>query len=192
MAKRKNTRRKVRVISSKTVFRGPVFSVTLDEVVEPSGVRARRDTVRHQGSVVVLVVDDSKKPVRVLLLRQYRYPAKQSLWELPAGRIDHSEKAVAAAKRELIEETGFRAKKWQHLFTYYSSPGFLDETMAIYQASGLTAGTAKPEDDEVITTRFYSLPQAIRMIGNGLIRDGKTIAALLWLEHSQKREKPRQ
>src|SRR5512140_3810018 len=99
--------KKVRVLSSKTVFTGPVFSVTLDEVVEPSGVRARRDTVRHQGSVVVLVVDESKKPVRVLLLRQYRYPANESLWELAAGRIEHGEKASAAAKRELIEETGF-------------------------------------------------------------------------------------
>jgi ADP-ribose pyrophosphatase len=116
--------RKVRVISSKTVFRGPVFTVTLDEVVEPSGVRARRDTVRHQGSIVVLVVDDSRRIPRVLLLRQYRYPADDNLWELPAGRIDRGESELAAARRELIEETGFRAKKWKHLFTYYASPGF--------------------------------------------------------------------
>ena len=183
MAKRK----KVRVLSSKTVFRGPVFSVTLDEIVEPSGVRARRDTIRHQGSVVVLVVDDSRKSPRVLLLRQYRYPADASLWELPAGRIDRGESALAAARRELIEETGFRAKHWKHLFTYYSSPGFLDETMAIYQASGLTAGEAEPEDDEVITKRFFPLPQAVRMIVSGRVRDGKTIAALLWLERQRRR-----
>ena len=178
--------KKVRVLSSKTVFRGPVFSVTLDEVVEPSGVRARRDTVRHQGSVVVLVVDDSGKTPRVLLLRQYRYPANASLWELPAGRIDHGEGELAAAKRELIEETGFRAKKWKRLFSYYSSPGFLDETMAIYQASGLTAGEAEPEEDEVIAKRFFPLPQAVRMIGSGRIRDGKTVAAVLWLDRQQR------
>ncbi len=182
MAKKK----KVRVLSSKTVFRGPVFSVTLDEVVEPSGVRVRRDTVRHQGSVVLLVVDDTKKTPRVLLLRQYRYPAGQSLWELPAGRIDHGEGELAAAKRELIEETGFRARHWKHLFTYYSSPGFLDETMAIYQASGLTAGEAQPEEDEAIAKRFFPLAQAVRMIGSGRIRDGKTIAALLWLERQRR------
>lgn len=174
--------KKVRVLSSKTVFRGPVFSVTLDEVIEPSGVRARRDTIRHQGSVVVLVVDDTRQPPRVLLLRQYRYPAGSSLWELPAGRIDRGEGPLAAAKRELLEETGFRAGRWKRLFTYYSSPGFLDETMAIYQASGLTAGEAEPEDDEVIAKRFFPLPQAVRMIASGRIRDGKTIAGLLWLE----------
>lgn len=174
------------MLSSRTVFRGPVFSVTLDKVVEPSGVRVRRDTVRHQGSVVVLVVDDAGKTPRVLLLRQYRYPANESLWELPAGRIDRGESELAAAKRELIEETGFRARHWKHLFTYYSSPGFLDETMAIYQASGLTAGQAEPEDDEIIAKRFFPLRQAVGMIDSGRIRDGKTIAALLWLERQQR------
>ena len=175
-------KKKVRVLSSKTVFRGPVFSVTLDEVVEPSGVRTRRDTIRHQGSVVVLVVDDRSGPPRVLLLRQYRYPADDFLWELPAGRIDRGESVLDAAKRELLEETGFRAQHWKRLFTYYSSPGFLDETMTIYQASGLAAGEAQPEADEVIRKRFFPLPQAIGMIGSGRIRDGKTIAGLLWLE----------
>ena len=178
--------KKVRVLSSKTVFRGPVFSVTLDEVVEPSGVRARRDTVRHQGSVVVLVVDDSQRVPRVLLLRQYRYPADASLWELPAGRIDRGETPLAGARRELIEETGFRARRWKRLFTYYSSPGFLDETMAIYEATGLTPGQAQPEDDEVIAKRFFPLPQAIGMIASGRIRDGKTIAGLLWLDRERR------
>ncbi len=178
--------KRVRVLSSKTIFRGPVFTITLDEVIEPSGVRARRDTVRHQGSIVVLVVDDARKPPRVLLLRQYRYPADQSLWELPAGRIDRGESELAAAKRELIEETGFRARHWKHLFTYYASPGFCDETMAIYRASGLTAGQADPEDDEVITKRFFPLPQVLRMIASGRIRDGKTIAATLWLERQRR------
>ena len=177
----------MRVLSSKTVFRGPVFSVTLDEVIEPNGVRARRDTVRHPGSVVVLVVDDTRKTPRVLLLRQYRYPAEASLWELPAGRIDRGERELAAAQRELMEETGFRAKHWKHLFMFYSSPGFLDETMAIYRASGLRAGEAAPEDDEVIAKRFFTLPQAVGMIASGRVRDGKTIAALLWLDRQQRR-----
>lgn len=178
---------KVRVISSKQVFKGPVFSVTVDEVVEPSGVRARRDTVRHQGSIVVLVVDDSGKEPRVLLLRQYRYPANDNLWELPAGRIDRGEKPLDAAKRELIEETGFRARKWRHLFTYFASPGFMDETMAIYMASGLTEGEAEPEEDEVIRKRFFPLRQVMHMIASGKVRDGKTIAAALWLERMGKK-----
>ncbi len=167
--------------------------MTVDQVVEPSGIRARRDTVRHQGSVVILVVDDSRKEPRVLLLRQYRYPANDDLWELPAGRIDHGEAELAAAKRELIEETGFQAGNWEHLFTYFSSPGFLDETMAIYQASGLISGVAQPEEDEVIAKRFFPIGQAVRMIASGKIRDGKTIAGLLWLERKARtRENPRQ
>jgi len=178
--------RKARVISSKTVFRGPVFSVTVDQVVEPTGVRARRDTVRHQGSIVILVVDDSRKGPRVLLLRQYRYPANENLWELPAGRIDGGEKPLQAAKRELIEETGFRARKWRRLFTYFASPGFMDETMAIYLASGLTSGEAQPEEDEVIRKRFFPLGQALSMMASGKIRDGKTIAGLLWLDRERR------
>ncbi|MBZ5646340.1 MAG: NUDIX hydrolase [Acidobacteriia bacterium] len=184
---------KVRVISSKTVFHGPVFSVTVDEVVEPSGVRARRDAVRHPGSIVVLVVDDTRKEPRVLLLRQYRYPANDRLWELSAGRIDAGESELAAAKRELLEETGFIAKHWKHLFTYYSSPGFMDETMAIYEASGLTPGKAQPEEDEVIQKRFFPLRQALGMIASGKICDGKTIVGLLWLERgwrTRRRSRP--
>ena len=184
---RRHNAKKVRVISSKTVFRGPVFAVTLDEVVEPSGVRARRDTVRHPGSIVVLAVDDAKKEPRVLLLRQYRYPANACLWELSAGRIDRGESELAAARRELLEETGFTARHWRHLFTYYSSPGFMDETMAIYQASGLTAGPAQPEEDEVIGKRFFPLRQGLGMISTGKIRDGKTIAGLLWFERERRK-----
>ncbi len=183
---RKKRNKKVRVLSSKTVFRGPVFSVTLDEVVEPSGVRARRDTVRHTGSVVVLAVDDTRKEPRVLLLRQYRYPANDWLWELSAGRIDPGESELAAARRELLEETGFTARRWKHLFTYYSSPGFMDETMALYLATGLTAGRAQPEEDEVIGKRFFPLRQALGMIRSGKVRDGKTIAGLLWFERERR------
>lgn len=172
----------VRVISSKVSFRGPVFSVVTDEVEEPGNVRARRDVVRHSGSIVVLPLDDSGRTPRVLLERQYRYAAAQRLWELPAGRIDPGENPLAAAKRELLEETGYTATKWQRALYFYVSPGFLDESMAIYLARGLKKGVAQPEEDERIAVRSFPLAQAVRMAMTGKIVDAKTIAGLLWLE----------
>src|ERR1051326_7568654 len=177
----------VRVLKKRVVFRGPVFFVTSEVVQEPAGVRVRRDMVRHPGSVVILAVDDSTGEPRVLLERQYRYAARQRLWELPAGRIDEGESVLAAARRELREETGFAARRWTRAMFFWVSPGFLDETMAIYLARDLQPGDDEPEDDEVIAKRFFTLPAAVRMAMNGTIRDGKTVAAVLW----RRRRRPR-
>jgi ADP-ribose pyrophosphatase len=174
---------KARIISSRTVYRGPVFSVTTDHVLEPGGITVRRDLIHHSGSVVVLAVDDSVSPPRVLLERQYRHAAKDFLWELPAGRIDPGEHELAAAKRELIEETGYRAAKWKRILKFYASPGFVAETMSVFLATGLREGDAEPEDDEFIHHRMVPLPQAVSMVIKGTIRDAKTISSLLWLDH---------
>jgi ADP-ribose pyrophosphatase len=178
----KAAQRKGRVISRRVVFRGKIFYVTSDDVVEPSGIRARRDIIRHPGSVVVLAVDESRKEPRVLLEYQYRHAAAAFLWELPAGRVDKGESELAAAKRELIEETGYRAESWQLAFKYYASPGFMDETMAIFVARQIRRGKSQPEDDESIRKRLITLSDAIRMVERGTIRDGKTIAGVLWLQ----------
>jgi ADP-ribose pyrophosphatase len=175
--------KKARLISSRTVYRGPVFWVTTDQVQEPGGVRARRDLIHHSGSVVVLAVEDSGKTPRVLLERQYRHAANDYLWELPAGRIDPGEVDLQAAKRELIEETGYRASHWRRIFKFYSTPGFLAETMSVFLATGLQAGEAEPEEDEVIYMRMVPLPTAVRMVLRGTIRDAKTISSVLWLDH---------
>ncbi|MGH9498366.1 MAG: NUDIX hydrolase [Terriglobales bacterium] len=172
---------KARLLSSRVVYRGPAFWVTTDKVLEPSGVRARRDIVHHTGSVVVLAIDDTKREPRVLLLRQYRHAAQQYLWELCAGRIDAGESPLPAAKRELMEETGCTAKHWKRIFMFYASPGFVAETMIIYLARGLSAGKAHPEEDEVIEPRFFPLHTAVRMVMRNTIRDAKTISAVLWL-----------
>jgi ADP-ribose pyrophosphatase len=177
---------KERLISSRTVYRGPVFWVTTDHVREPNGVTARRDVIHHSGSIVVLAVDESGSEPKVLLERQYRHAAKDYLWELPAGSIDPGEPELHAAKRELLEETGYTASKWRRILKFYASPGFVAETMSVFLATGIRAGTAQPEADEVISTRLVALPQAVRMVMNGTIRDAKTITSVLWLQHREK------
>jgi ADP-ribose pyrophosphatase len=177
------TRTKARLISSRTVYRGPVFWVTTDHVQEPGGIRVRRDVIHHSGSVVVLAVDESRSIPRVLLERQYRHAAQDYLWELPAGRIDPGENELHAAQRELLEETGYTARHWRRILNFYASPGFVAETMSVFLATGLRAGPAQPEADEVIYKRLVPLSMAVRMVTNGTVRDAKTISSVLWLDH---------
>jgi ADP-ribose pyrophosphatase len=176
-----------RVLSSKTVFRGRVFSVVSQQVEEPDGVQVRRDVVQHPGSIVVLAIDDSGKTPRVLLERQYRHAAQTRLWELPAGSLDHDEKPLPAAKRELLEETGYSASKWEKALYFYVSPGFLTESMYVYLARQLKKGKAQPEEDERIAIRFFTVKQALQMVMSGKIIDAKTVAALLWLDRKLSR-----
>lgn len=171
---------KARILKPRVAYRAPVFYVTSEIVREPSGVTARRDIVRHPGSVVVLGVDIRGKEPRVLLAAQFRHAASQNMMELPAGRIDPGESPLEGAKRELIEETGYRARKWSKAMFFYVSPGFLDETMTIFLAEGLEPGEASPEEDEVILSKLIPLSQAIRWVMRGKIQDAKTIAGLLW------------
>ena len=141
---------KAKLLSSKLAYKGKVFNVYTDTLIEPGGHRNVRDVIRHNGSVVILAVDESKNPADpdVILERQYRHAAGQYLIELPAGTRNPGEAPLAAAKRELIEETGFRAKKWTMLLKYFASPGFLGEWMQIYLARDIRAGEAKLEEDE--------------------------------------------
>ncbi len=189
-------KKSVKILSSKVAYRGPVFTITSDQVKEPSGATVRRDIVRHSGSVVMMAVEGSnllsrgKQAVksdeepRVLLVRQYRYTVNDFIWELPAGRIDEGEDELPAAKRELLEETGYSAERWKRVLFFYVSPGFLDETMAVYLAEGLKAGQAHPEEDESIAKRFFPLSQALRLVMRGAIRDATTISSILWLNQA--------
>jgi ADP-ribose pyrophosphatase len=175
MTKRKA--QKARVIRSKIIYDGPVFGIRRDELIEPAGVRTTREMITHSGSVVVLpVLPDG----RVLLIRQYRHAARQFLWELVAGRVDEGESPRKAAARELIEETGYRARRFRIFLDFFASPGFLEEKMFILLAEGLTEGIAQPEEDEKIESRAYELKELEQMIQKRIIRDGKTIAGLLY------------
>jgi ADP-ribose pyrophosphatase len=172
------------VLRSKVSFKGKVFSVTTDTVTEPGGVTSTRDVIQHDGSVIILPVDASTNPAdpTILLERQYRHAAGQFLLELPAGRIEPNEAPLAAAKRELIEETGFRAKRWSKLVRYYASPGFLAETMQVFLAEDIRPGVAQPEPDEKIALLHLPLSEVLAMIEQGKILDGKTILSVLLFE----------
>ena len=190
MSKATRSRRlSARVLSSRVVYRGPVFWVTSERVREPTGVTALREVVRHTGSVVILATEESRGEPLVLFERQYRYAAESYLWELPAGRIDKDEEPLAAARRELLEETGYSARSWKRILRFYASPGFVAEPMTVFWARGLKPGPAQPEADEVIEQRLISLSEAVNMVLQGTIRDAKTIASVLWLDHAQRGQK---
>jgi ADP-ribose pyrophosphatase len=168
----------MKLISSKELIRTPIFYVTQDHALDPDGFEIKRAIVQHGGSAVMMPIDEKR---RVLLVRQYRLPARRFMWELPAGRIDEGETALQAAKRELVEEAGLRAKKWEKLAEFYPSPGFLAEKMTIYTARDLTQGKATPMEDERIEAKWYTAREIDAMIQSRKIIDAKTqIGFLYW------------
>jgi ADP-ribose pyrophosphatase len=172
------------LVSSKVTFKGRVFDVHTDTVREPNGLILQRDVIRHIGSVVILAIDESRnaKDPDVVIERQYRHAVGDFLLELPAGRIEPNESSLAAAKREMIEETGYRAKKWSLLTKYYPSPGFLGESMKIYLARDIRPGLAQPEADEQIEILRMPLSAVMALIKANKIHDGKTLIGLLLLD----------
>jgi ADP-ribose pyrophosphatase len=180
-AAKKTPAKKSRLISSKLSYKGKVFSVFTDKVEEPGGHINTRDVIRHNGSIVILAVDESKNPADpdIILERQYRHAAGQILVELPAGRVEPGETPLAAAKREMIEETGYRARRWTLLTKYFASPGFLGEWMQIYLARDIREGTATPEADENIEVFRMPLSEALGLVAENKIHDGKTLIALM-------------
>jgi ADP-ribose pyrophosphatase len=163
----------MKITSSREVYKCSLFRVTEDRASDPkTGFKIKRSIVRHPGSAVMMAVDDRR---RILLVRQYRLPAGRYMWEMPAGRLDPGEKPIQAAKRELIEETGYRARRWTKLASFFVSPGFLAERMTIFLAEDLTAGVATPMEDERIETRWFPAREVEQMIEAGKLDDAKSI-----------------
>lgn len=166
----------MRIVSSREVYNCGLFSVAEEEASDPRGFEIKRSIVRHPGSAVMMAIDEKEQ---VLLVRQFRLPAGKMLWELPAGKLDEGETPLQAAKRELMEETGYRARIWRKLASFWPSPGYVSEKVTIYLAMDLTAGEAQPMDDERIETRWFAKKKLEEMIRNGKIEDGKTMIGFL-------------
>jgi ADP-ribose pyrophosphatase len=181
MAKKASGKKQdVEVVSSTLSYEGPLFRVYTDTIRE-NGRELTRDVIRHNGSVVILAVDDakSKRDPMIVMERQYRHAAREFLLEVPAGKMEEGEVALAAAKRELLEETGFKARRWRKMIRYFASPGFLGEFMQVFLAEGLTLGDAQPEYDEQIEIEMMPLSRLLKMMDEGKIHDGKTLISVM-------------
>jgi len=173
-----------KIVSSRVVFKGRVFAVRRETVLEPSGVKVTREIVTHPGSVVVLPVFPDG---RILMIRQYRHSVRQFLWELVAGSKDPGESFLTGAHRELLEETGYTARRMLKLLDLFPTPGFVSENMVIFLAEDLKVGKAQPEADEKIVRRLFSLSEIERWIRAGKIRDAKSVAGILYYAHCMRK-----
>ena len=170
--------KRARTLSSKTVFHGRVVDLKVDHVIEPGGVETTREVVCHPGSVVVVPhLPDG----RLILVRQYRYAAKQSLWELVAGGMERGESPRQSARRELLEETGYHAGVLKPFLDFYPSPGVLSEKMHLVEAWDLSLSQGQPDADERIAVGFFSVNKVLEMIQRHEIHDGKTLVGILFL-----------
>ncbi len=168
-------------ISSRRVYTGRVVSLDVDSVRFPNGTEGELEMIRHSGaSAVVPLLESPDGEASVILIRQYRYAANGYVFEVPAGRLDEGESSEACAHRELSEETGYTAKTMTPLTTIFTTPGFTDERIHLFLATGLTAGESNLESDEVLDIHPVPMSEALDMIRSGAIQDGKTISALLF------------
>lgn len=158
------------------IFTGRVIQVTLEQVTLPNGRQTELEIVRHPGGAAVVALDAKE---RICLLRQYRHAAGGWIWELPAGKLDPGEPPLATARRELEEEAGMHAGRWQSLGDCLSSPGVFTEVVHLYLATELTRVGQRLEDHEVIEVHWIPFETALAMAHRGELRDGKTLAGLL-------------
>jgi ADP-ribose pyrophosphatase len=170
-------------LSSKRIYTGRIVHVDVDTVRYPDGSTGEIEMFRHPGAsaVVPFLTDPEGDDPQVLLIRQYRYATGGYLWEVPAGRLDPGEDPAHCAARELREETGCTAERVERLTTIWTTPGFCDEQIHLFQASGLTQGQAHREQDEFLTVEPRLLSEALAMVERGEIRDSKTVVSLLYV-----------
>ncbi|HEY3936399.1 MAG TPA: NUDIX hydrolase [Bryobacteraceae bacterium] len=178
----------MKIVSSKEVLKNKLFTVVDEVAHDPGGFEIHRSIVRHPGSAVMMAIDEND---RILLVKQFRLPAEQELWELPAGRIDAGESSLDAARRELREETGYQAKTWRKLAEFWASPGYVAERMNVFLATDLTEGKQEPMEDERIEMRWFSKQEVGEWIRTGKIHDAKTmIGYFMWLDYRAQIESP--
>jgi ADP-ribose pyrophosphatase len=169
-------------VESRRVYTGKVISLDVDVVRFPDGSVGELEMIRHPGAsaIVPFLSDPRGEDPQVLMIRQYRYAAERYLLEIPAGRLDPGEDSRDCALRELKEETGCSAEQVDHLFTMYTTPGFTDEKIHLFMATGLVAGESKRESDEFLDLEPMPLSRALELVETGEIKDAKTALGLLF------------
>lgn len=165
-------------LSQTIIYRGKILSLEKQEVLLSSGRVAEREIIHHPGAVAILALNENGE---VLLEEQYRVALEETIWEIPAGKLEPGESILECAQRELLEETGYEAGQWKHLHSFYTSPGFCDEVVHLFLAEGLVKKEARPEFDEEITTQFFPRERLAVLLKPGQICDGKTLLALHYL-----------
>lgn len=180
-ASSENTAERAR-ISSARVYTGKVLNLDIDRVRFPDGSEGEIEIIRHSGAsaVVPFMSDPAGEDPQLLLLRQYRYAAGGYLYEIPAGRLDPGETPEQCAVRELAEETGCTARSVEPLFTMFTTPGFTDERIHLFMATGLTEGVTRQESDEFIDVEVLPLSRVLKMIERGEIPDGKSALGIMY------------
>ncbi|ABR30422.1 ADP-ribose pyrophosphatase [Thermosipho melanesiensis] len=165
-----------KLLESKEIFKGILLHVKKDEVLLENGKKSTREYVLHPGAVAVVpILDDNK----IVMVKQYRYPVKKYLLEIPAGKFDFKgENPLECAKRELKEETGYEAKKFKYLGMIHTTPGFSDEVIHIYLAKNLVKGKSNPDEDEIIEVEIKDIDDVLEKCINGEITDAKTIVGI--------------
>jgi ADP-ribose pyrophosphatase len=170
-------------LSSRRAYSGRVINVDIDTVRFPNGSTGELEIVRHPGAsaVVPFVSDPSSGDPQILLIKQYRYAADEFIWEIPAGKLDGNEDPLVCARRELLEETGCTAENIEPLYTFYTTPGFTDELIHAFMATGLTRGTVAHEKDEFMSLETVTLSNALELIRTGELKDAKSALAILYV-----------
>lgn len=164
-----------KTLTSKKEFEGKIITVLKDSIELSDGKKSFREVVCHSGGVVILAVKNDS----ILLVKQFRYPIKEVMFELPAGKLEPDENPFEAAKRELEEETGYCANKWTNLGFVYTSPGYSNEKLYLYKAEDLEFTACHPDEGEIIESFEFKLQDVVKMVKNGEINDAKTLCALL-------------
>jgi ADP-ribose pyrophosphatase len=164
-----------KTVKTEEIFQGRIIKVRVDEVSLPDGSLSTREIVEHSGAVAIIALDDENN---VWMVEQYRKAVEKELLEIPAGTLEEEEDPLECARRELAEETGFRAGKWEKVLSYYSAPGFCNEQLHIFIAEDLTPGETNLDADEFLRVKKVPLKEAYDLVLSGQIQDGKSIIAI--------------
>ncbi len=170
-------------LSTRRVYNGRIIKVELDTVKLPNGATIELEMVRHPGAsaIVPFLTEPSAADPQLLLIKQYRHATDSFIYEVPAGKLDGGEEPLDCATRELLEETGCTAQKIEHVYTFFTTPGFTDERIHAFMATGLTRGEQHLQGDEVVTLETVAMSRALDMIRTGKIVDAKTALAILFV-----------